>query len=295
MFALKTAIRDTLSAYGANETLTYSFIHGDLMQKVGQDLANSYRIINSISPDLQYIRQSIVPSLLDKSYANLRAGYAKFALFECNQVYTKPAGVDEDNVPENAHHLGFVLIDEKSDSNYYAAKLYLEKMLAKLGVNYSIQPFLAAKDATNAYYEAKRSANIMIGDQLLGHIGEIKGKVLREFKLPAGTAAFELDLRVLLANLGTKTKDFRFSQYPSVLRDITIKQSVDAPYQELEAKVRAALEAKNLIYRLSCTSIYRAEGADTKNVSFHIEFSDSEKTLSKDEIQAIMKTLESIN
>ncbi len=295
MFALKTAIRDTLSAYGANETLTYSFIHGDLMQKVGQDLANSYRIINSISPDLQYIRQSIVPSLLDKSYANLRAGYAKFALFECNQVYTKTAGVDEDNVPENAHHLGFVLIDEKSDSNYYAAKLYLEKMLAKLGVNYSIQPFLAAKDATNAYYEAKRSANIMIGDQLLGHIGEIKGKVLREFKLPAGTAAFELDLRVLLANLGTKTKDFRFSQYPSVLRDITIKQSVDAPYQELEAKVRAALEAKNLIYRLSCTSIYRAEGADTKNVSFHIEFSDSEKTLSKDEIQAIMKTLESIN
>lgn len=295
LFDLKTNIRNTLSAYGANEVLTYSFIHGDLMQKVGQDLANSYRVINSISPDLQYIRQTIIPSLLDKSYANLRAGYSKFALFECNQVYAKTAGVDEDNVPQSAHHLGFVVVDEKSESNYYSAKLFLEKMLARLGVNYEIQPFLAAKDATNAYYEAKRAANVMVGSQLLGTLGEVKNKVLREFKLPAGTAAFELDLSVLLANLSSKEKDFRFSQYPSVLRDITIEQAVEAPYLELENKLKQALESKNLIYRLSCTSIYRAEGAQTKNVSFHIEFSDPAKTLSKDEIQAIMKTLESIN
>ena len=239
MFTLKTDIRNILSSYGANEVLTYSFVHGNLLQKVGQNLENSYRIVNSISPDLQYIRQSIVPSLLDKSYANLRAGYGKFALFECNQVYTKTAGFDEDGVPQNAHHLGFVFVNEKSDSNYYTAKLYLEKMLTKLGVNYSIEPFRVAKDSSNAYYESKRSANIVVNGP--------------------------------------------------------ISQPVDASFSELEKKIKAALEAKNLIYNLECSSIYHADGADTKNISFHIKFSDPAKTLSKGEIQAIMNTLESIN
>ena len=236
-----------------------------------------------------------MPSLLDKSYANLRAGYAKFALFECNQVYTKTAGFDEDGVPQNAHHLGFIFVDEKSDSNYYTAKLYLEKMLTKLGVNYDIEPFHVAKDSSNAYYESKRSADIVVNGQLLGHLGEIKQKILRDFKLPLGVAAFELDLSVLLKNLGVKAKDFRLSAYPSVLRDITISQPVDASFSELEKKIKAALEAKNLIYSLECSSIYHADGADTKNISFHIKFSDPAKTLSKDEIQAIMSTLESIN
>lgn len=295
LFGLKTSIREILSSYGANEVLTYSFVHDKLLERVGQDLANSYRIVNSISPDLQYIRQNIVPSLLDKSYANLRAGYSTFALFECNQVYTKTAGLDEDGVPVSTQRLGFIFVDEKSESNYYTAKLYLEKMLARLGVDYTIEPLLAIKDSSNAYYESKRSANICVGGELLGHIGELRAKVLRDFKLPLGVAAFELNLDLLLQHLGTKAKDLRLSQYPAVLRDLTIKQPQTASYANLEAKIKAALEAKNLIYQLECASIYQAEDAKTKNISFHIKFSDPTKTLSKNDIQAIMDTLESIN
>ena len=294
MFELKTALRNHLSARGANEVLTYSFIHGDLMHKVGQDTKNAYKIVNSISPDLQYIRQSIVPSLLDKSYANLRAGHDKFALFEMNQVYPRTLGADEDGVPQNSYRLGFVYIDQAGHSGYYVAKKYLESLLASLGVAYEIKPFLAAKDATNAYYEPSRSANIEVSGKLLGHVGEIKRKVLREFKLPEGVAAFELDLEVLLASRGAKAQDFRTSQYPFVSRDITLTVPAAQAYAPLADKIRAELAAKNLIYRLNCTSIYQAENSETKNISFHLEFADPEKTLAKAEIQAIMDTLEKI-
>ncbi len=295
MFVLKSNIRNTLAHYGANEVLTYSFIHGDLLKKVGQDQNDSYRIVNSISPDLQYIRQSIVPSLLDKSYANIRAGHSKFALFEMNQVYAKSAGVDEDGVPQNAYRLGFVFVDEKSTSSYYTAKLYLVKLLEKLGIKFNIKPFLLAKTNANAYYEPLRSANIETADgRLIGHLGEVKTGVLRNFKLPAGVAAFELDLAVLKDCAGVSFKDLRFSQYPSVLRDITIEQPLDASYQALESQIRAALEQENLIYKLSCSSIYRAADSDVKKVSFHLEFVSPDKTLTKNEIQAIMKTIETI-
>ena len=293
-FELKSEIRNLLSSFGANEVLTYSFVHGDLITKVGQDTTKSYRIVNSISPDLQYIRQSIVPSLLDKSYANLRAGYNEFALFEMNQVYSRTDGVDEDGVPQNAHHLAFVYVNHAEKSGFYTAKRYVVDLLAKLGLHAEIKPFLAAKDQTNAYYEPKRSANLEINGQLLGHLGEIKANVLRQMKLPAGTAAFEISLDVILAQDRSSAKQFRLSQYPFVSRDVTLSVATDAAYGDYEQKIRAIFERAGLIYRLNPTSIYRADGAATKNLSFHLEFAHPDKTLAKNEIQAIMNQIESI-
>ena len=70
MLELKNFVRNTMSNFGANELLTYSFVSEKLIKKAGQDANNSYKIVNSISPELQYVRQSIVPSLLDKAYMN---------------------------------------------------------------------------------------------------------------------------------------------------------------------------------------------------------------------------------
>lgn len=296
MLQLKSRIRNNLSARGANEVLTYSFVHGDLMQKVGQKPENSYRIVNSISPDLQYIRQSILPSLLDKSYGNLRAGYEKFALFEMNQVYTRTAGVDEDGVPNTSYQLAFLLVDAKAKSNYYLAKKYLTQLLELLGIEYRLEKFKAADDAQFAYYEPKRSAAIYVGDQLIGYLGEVKASVLRGFKLQQGTAGFELNLESLLALAqDVQLKDRRISQYPSVSRDITLELPLDAKYADTEQKLSQILADAHLIYKLAPVSIYRPDGADKKKLSFHIDFAHPDKTMTKDEIQAIMNKLEQAN
>src|SRR6185312_563071 len=79
---LKAQARSILATAGANEALTYSFVHGELLNKVGQDPSNAFQIANALSPDLQYYRLSLLPSLLDKVHANLKAGYDRFALFE---------------------------------------------------------------------------------------------------------------------------------------------------------------------------------------------------------------------
>ena len=293
-FELKSELRDILSAFGANETLTYSFVHGDLIQKVGQDTANSYRIVNSISPDLQYIRQSIVPSLLDKSYANIRAGYDEFALFEMNQIYSRTNGVDEDGVPQNVHHLAFIYVDHAGKSGFYTAKKYLLEMLEKMGISADVKPFLVAKDQTNAYYEPKRSANIECCGKLLGHLGEIKSSILRQMKLPLGTAAFEISLDEILAINRSSAKHFRLSQYPFVSRDVTLSVATDAAYGEFESKIDTIFKEAGLIYRIKPSSIYRAEGSEQKNLSFHLEFAHPDKTLAKNEIQAIMNQIEAI-
>ena len=117
---------------------------------------------------------------------------------------------------------------------------------------------------------------------------------MRDFKLPANTTAFELDLRTILKLQGANAKDFSFSQFPSVARDLTLTLPLDHQAGEVEAQIREALARFGLIYRIECTSIYQADQAKTKNVSYHLSFARTDKTLEKSEIQDIMNTLEKI-
>ena len=77
---LAQQIRNLLTRAGANEVLTYSFVSADLIEKAGQEPANSYKITNSISPELQLCRQSLQPSLINLIHANIKADFNEFAL-----------------------------------------------------------------------------------------------------------------------------------------------------------------------------------------------------------------------
>lgn len=294
-YALKTRLRNFMSARGANEALTYSFIHGDLLEKCGQDAKNSYRITNSISPDLQYIRQNILPSLVSRAYGNLRGGFKYFVMFEMNQIYRRSDGVDAQSVPNGRHQFASLFVNDATDSNYYFAKHYLEALLDYLTIDFELREFVAEKDKSNAYYEPKRSAAIYSDDVLLGYIGELKLKVLREFKLPQGTAGFELDTDKLLELAGTKdAKLVRFSQFQSVERDLTLTVPENQAYGDIEKALREVFDQSGYIYKIRPVSIFQAEGQQTKNVSFRFEFADFNKTLTKQAIQDIMKKLESV-
>jgi phenylalanyl-tRNA synthetase beta subunit len=135
----------------------------------------------------------------------------------------------------------------------------------------------------------------MSGDVVLGYLGEFKAGVLQGFKLPLGTAGFELDINKMLELAGkAKQNVLRFSQFPSVGRDLTLTVDEKQSYAKVEKALRAVFEKRNYIYKLTPASIYQAEGQKTKNLSFHFEFADPSKTLSKNAIQDIMEELEKV-
>ncbi len=290
MVKLKSRIREFLSHTGANELLTYTFVHGDLIEKVGQDVNDSYRLVNSISPELQYLRQQIVPSLLAKAYENLKAKHQEFALFEMNQVFLRSDGVDEDGVPVANNNLAMVVANQDEETKYYVAKKYLEALAEKLGLKLTFKKFEPAK--CEAYYEPKRSASVYVDDTLIGCIGEIKFSVLNKLKLPRGVAAFELSLDELVKLAAFKKASYEISDFPTVSRDLTI--TTNKPYAEIANKIEAKLAEKDLIFEVTPTSIYQPEDKDAKNISFHLSFADKNKTLESGEILDLMNELEKI-
>ena len=262
LFNLKKQIREIFSRYGANELLTYSFVNGKLLEKSGQDLKNSYKIVNSISPDLQYIRQSIVPSLLDKAYLNEKLPVEQFAIFEMNKVYRKDLGLDTENVPTEKISLGFLVADRKSKNTaFYLAKKYATKLFEEFGIQAEFLP--VKKNQPEALpFEPKRSAEIWVDGEYLGIVGEFKNSVRTNFKLAPFLAGFEIDLEEFLGRASQK-KDISFGQ--KKIEDLTV--TTDKTYAEALKEVQEKYKGA----RILPGTIYQAKGQKTRNITFHIE------------------------
>ena len=263
LFDLKKQIRGILVRFGANEVLTYSFVSGKLLEKVGQDAKESYKIVNSISPELQYVRQSIVPSLLEKTYLNEKLPVEKFAIFEMNQVFSKKWEMNDEGVPVKRNKLGFVIAERKNtEAAFYTAKKYVAELLRNFNIEPEFVPLeKAEKLAESAPFEPKRSAEILVSGEHLGVIGEFKNSVRHDFKLAPYLAGFEIDLDVLMTEKSNEKKiEFRTLKN----EDVTIE--TDKTY----AEVLKELAAKYPEAKITPGVIYQAEGQTTKKMTFHL-------------------------
>ena len=263
MMILKSDIRETMKEFGANEVLTYSFVSERLLKKAGLDANNSYKIVNSISPELQLVRQTIVPSLLEKAYVNQKMPIDKFALFEINKVYRKEWGMDGENVPVEKMQMGFVVAERKNNETaYYKAKKFAEELLLKFNIPVEFLP-IKGKNADNLPFEEKRAAEIWSGEHYIGVVGEFKNSVKRNFKLAEFLAGFELDVDKILELLAPRKINNNFE----------IREKLDETVTTTGSYAEALAEMTNKYPNAEITpvGIYQPEDAEARNITFHIE------------------------
>ncbi|MBQ3325882.1 phenylalanine--tRNA ligase subunit beta [Candidatus Saccharibacteria bacterium] len=286
MLSLKERIRNILSdRLSAHEVLTYSFVSKKLQESVGEDINDSYEIVNSISPDLQCFRQSLIPSLLEKVYENLKSGHKDFSLYEINQITKKSYGYDNDNVPKLYTHLAFV-----TTGDYYQMKANLVALLSNLGFDESNLDF-RKYDGHFSYLEPQHSATISTP-----HVccGEVKTAILKRLKIDQGISAYEIVLEHLIEDLPTSSAHISaISKYPTVERDLTMRVADSYTFAQTNKAINNALnKVEDITYKVYPVSIYQPEDNKMyRNLSFRIQFANLKKTLTSAEISAIMDSI----
>lgn len=285
---LRMAMRKALVRAGASEVLTYSFIHGDVLRKVGLDPSDSYSITNSISPDLQYYRQSLTPSLLGLAHQNIKSGYDEFALFELNKVHSKTAEL-VDGVPAEMHRLGLMLVNKKEQNGaaYFQAKRLLDFMASQLGMTLQYKPLGESNLALARPFEPRRAARVVdvLSGQPIGVIGEYKKVVSRGFKLPTYAAGFELlPEAIAIAQHKIATTYTPLSRFPSSERDICFQVVQAISYQQIIEAAHGALSGIAVKSTLDPIDIYQPNDDATKNVTIRFTFTARNKTLTGDEV-----------
>ena len=304
LLELKNTIRQILSAAGANELLTYSFVHGNLLDRVGQDKAYAFQINNALSPELQYYRLSLLPSLLEKVHLNIKSGFDNFALFELGKAHIKE-WLDEDNLPGEADSLEFVFAaDSKAEKNfegaaYYQAKNYLTFVLNKLGItpifsNMPDQAVIKYNEQRVAMLEKTHSAIVMdkkSGD-LIGVVGEFKKSVKTALKLPDYCAGFEIDVLKLIEISGQSNNYIAMPKYPKVEQDISLKVPVETKYWSIYEFVESELEKNkpsNSHFELFPLDIYqRPDDESHKQISLRLKIASYDKTMKAEEVNQLL-------
>jgi len=295
---LKQAIRQSLSRAGANEVLTYSFVHERVLKNAEQDPSRAYRLSNALSPDLQYYRPSVLPSLLDKVHANIKAGHDEFMLFEIGKIHDKELPLTEENLPSEQTFVDGVYASKKprAGAPFYKARKLVDRLLADINVDADFMKIAESDADVPAPFDGQRSAWIVAknGDNL-GIVGELSQTVRRNFKLPDYTAAFSLDIEKLQVCL-TKNREHNYrplSRFPSISQDISLRSSVEISHDELLRTVWQCLdESKDLHCRVQTLGIYQPkDDAAIKTTTFRLTFTSCQQTLTDAEVKPIMDNI----
>jgi phenylalanyl-tRNA synthetase beta chain len=305
MREFKKEIRGQLVKFGANEVLTYSFVHGDLLRNTGTDPDKwAFHLRNALSPDLQYYRTSLTPSLLAKVHGNSKAQAGseqnEFALFEIGKAHIKGHNevAPDDSLPKEMRRLALVVAaDNKTakksgSSAYYQAKKYIDSITNNQA---TYVPLESSDYPMTSVYQKNRSAMIMLGDeQIVGVIGEYNPKARKSLKLPDYCAGFEVDLDIMQKHLSKKQYKTS-SSYPSSSQDVTYEVADETPWIDVTTFIQAELQVSSAqegyVLELLPLDIFAEESSDKKRLSYRIVASHPNKTLRRDEMSNLISGL----
>lgn len=292
---LKNAVRQSLSRAGANEVLTYSFVHERVLKNAEQDISQAYKLSNALSPDLQYYRLTVLPSLLDKVHTNIKAGHDEFALFEMGKGHIKMHGLGEDGLPEASQFTDIVYATKKPGAGapFYKIRRLVEQLAHDLGAELVFKPIEQERNfPVTAPFEQSRSALVETTDgTFIGMVGELKQSVIKNFKLPAYVAAASLDTAGLEAVYANHVSNYQpLSRYPSTSRDLSLKVPAQVNYASVYGCVKDVIDShQELQIVITPISIYQPDGdSSTKTITFNIKFTSLERTLTDKDIAPII-------
>lgn len=244
LLELKANLRDILAKAGGNELLTYSFVHGSLMQNACQNLQKAYHLRNAISPDLQYYRQSLTPSLMAKVHPAIKTGFGEFAIFELGKGHIRGL-LDSEKLPKELEKLALVIASKKPKfgAAYFSAKKLCDYLLHELGINEARYTTIDLDNSTQtpAYYEPSRAAELKVGGRTIGQLGEYRASVRLALKLPQYCAGFDLDLEELM-DLVALDRYQPLNRYPAIEQDLCLRSPTHLTYETLTNFVRRELD-----------------------------------------------------
>lgn len=296
IFELKKDVRKTLSTLGANEILTYSFVSESNFKRSNLSLDSAFVVKNALSPELKFMRTSLLQSILPKCKENIQRGFSEFGLFEINIPHIK-GYLDEDSLPKEEWHLSSILNKEKvenSGSSYYWGKQYIERVLNTKECTYvliadSLEQELPEDIKTVLpMFDANVSAICFLNKVAVGVVGELKKSIRDEYKLSEYSCAIDINLSRFLECKIKREKYIEVPIYPTFSIDFTFETAKSIPCQNMMSELEKIVVNKDSWGRIECIDIYEDKKRENiKRTTLRVIASKYDKTASEKDIKSI--------
>ncbi len=282
--------RRALASRGMVEAVTWSFISDKIAKLFAGDNAH-VELANPISSEMNVMRPSILPGLLDAAQHNDDRGFADIALFESGPQFAGDQPEDQSiaisgirkGTTAPRHWQG-----TRRDVNAYDAKNDALAVLEAIGGPAdSAQVMATAPD----WYHPGRAGTICLGPKKhLAYFGEVHPRVLRDLDIKGPVVAFEIlvdDVPAPKAKGSKARPAFTASDLQAVERDFSFEVADDVTADVL---LRAAKGAdKKLITAVDVFDVFKGGDLEdgSKSVSLKVHLQPLDKTLTDQEIDLV--------
>ena len=295
---LRERVKDILTAAGMHETISYSLVSANMLERVGVDTdeTDALRIANPMSSEFTLLRTSLRASVLSTLASNRRISQTEgIRIYEIGSVYLPKEEARERDLPDEREMLVGVLCGPRfpmswnapsGDMGFYDGKGTLETLFAELRVNVRYEAFNGDRILRRG-----RTARILSGDMPLGFIGEVGSPTLQRFDIDGVPAAmFEIDLAALRAALPEETLQHTpANPYPQSYRDLAL--IVDA--EVTSARIQGIIERHRMVARSIPFDIYEGEGVPEgkHSLAYRIVFQSPRGTLTSEQVDGYQSNI----
>jgi len=292
------AIRRLLADQDYQEVVNFSFVESAWEADFAGN-TDPIKLLNPIASQMSVMRSSLIAGLVANARYNVNRKAARIRVFEAGAVFHKNAAITDGPLavagfeqPKRVAALAYGPVAEEQwgqptrNVDYFDVKADLEALFAPRALRFV--------KAEHPALHPGRTAHVLLGDKVVGVIGELHPKWQQKYDLPLAPVVFEVDAEAL------QERDLpaysEISKFPAVSRDIAlvVKHSVGA--QQLLDVFAAEKQANpdcSILQALVLFDEYQGEGleADEKSLAFRCTLQDTQNTLQDDKVDLAVNAL----
>lgn len=310
---LRRTVAQVLAASGLTEVLSYPFVSRSLNDRLGSVSGEPHEqvtLANPLDATAAQLRISLLPGLVQVAARNRSRGLTDLAVYEMGSVFLPESGgpfgsgalptggvrptaeVEAElnaGIPRQPLHVGALLSGAAVERqpgvaarefDWRDALDVVREVATAAGVE------LRFRQGSHAALHPGRTAEVLLGDQVIGHAGELLPALAEELDLPRRVAVVELDLDPVLARAGTIVVAQPVGVLPAATQDLSLVVPVDVAAEDV--RVAVAEGAGELLEAIRLVDDYRGSGLTegTKSLTFALRFRAPDRTLTAAEATA---------
>ncbi|UQX12514.1 phenylalanine--tRNA ligase subunit beta [Candidatus Mycobacterium methanotrophicum] len=306
----RRAIGKSLALSGYVEVLPTPFLPAGVFNAwdlpADDQRRHTLQVLNPLEADRPHLATTLLPGLLEALARNVSRGIVDVALYAIAPVVqptgqTKSVGpipvhrrpTDEEivqldaSLPRQPQHVAAVLTGLREPRGPWGDGRRVEAADAFEAVRIvarasGIEVVLRATQYLP--WHPGRCAEVLVGETVVGHAGQLHPAVLERSGLPKGACAVELNLDAMPIVEALPAP--RVSPFPAVFQDVSLVVDADVAAQTVQDAVRDG--AGELLEGVWLFDVYAGPqlGEHRKSLTFALRFRAADRTLTEDEASA---------
>ncbi len=279
--------REVLAGAGYTETWNPALVSGRKLESL-RVAALAMRVSNALSDDMDTLRTTLVPSLVDVVALNRDRGRDDVCVYEIANAFLAKVG-EKNSQPEEPLRLAAVTTGGGSADSARAAFYQLKSVLSACVDGLGAPPCTYQRGAAELFHPGRCAAVVMDGRKL-GYLGELHPTVSGAAGIEGRLVAFEVDVDVVLAAARIPRAQ-PLPRFPAVERDLAVLVEEHVAAGSILASIKEG--AGELLEMARAFDEYHGaqvpEGR--KSIAFTLTFRSPERTLTDAEVDRVMSEI----